>query len=270
MGGDGLWRPWRGVVLPLSQAHELAARCAGLLQVLPPESRFSHATAAALLGLPVAACLDEIHVTVPAGLWTPRRRPGVVTHARVLDEDPAYVDGLPVSCAGQLFLDLACVLSPTELVVLGDAMVRAGHPPDGLTAYLLRHPGQRGVVRARDAVRLIRPGVDSPQETRLRLAIVQAGLPEPEVNPPVYDDAGEWIGSPDLGYKRYRVAGQYEGDAHRTNRRRWRQDIARDESFADAGWVVLRAVADDVARPLRYTERMRRRLLERGWRPDAA
>jgi hypothetical protein len=270
MGGDGLWRPWRGVVLPVSRAHKLAARCDGLLRVLPAESRFSHATAAALRGLPVAASLEEIHVTVPAEVWTPRRRPGVVTHSRVLDEAPAYAEGLPVSCAGQLLLDLASVLSPTELVVVGDALLRAGSTADGLGAYLLHRAGLRGVVRAREAVRLLRVGVDSPQETRLRLAIVRAGLPEPEVNPAVYDDAGEWIGSPDLGYKRYRVAGQYEGDVHRTNRRRWRQDIARDESFADAGWIVLRAVADDVERPQRFTDRMRRRLLERGWRPGAA
>jgi hypothetical protein len=114
---------------------------------------------------------------------------------------------------------------------------------------------------------LLRPGVDSPQETRLRLIIVRAGLPEPDVNVPVFDAAGEWIGSPDLGYGAYRIALQYEGDVHRSNPRRWRQDIARDEAFADAGWLVLRTTADDVARPSRFLHRLTRALVARGWRP---
>ena len=40
----------------------------------------------------------------------------------------------------------------------------------------------RGCRLARRAASLAREGVDSPQETRLRLLLVLAGLPEPRVN----------------------------------------------------------------------------------------
>jgi hypothetical protein len=224
-------------------------------------------TAASLLGLPVHASVEQIHVTVPAGVVTPRRRAGLITHQRVLDGEPLEVEGVPVSCPGQLLLDLASALSPTELIVVGDALLAQGHELETIMHDLAGRGRSRGIIRAREVAMLLRPGVDSPQETRLRLIIVRAGLPEPAVNLPVFDEAGGWIGSPDLGYGKYRIALQYEGDAHRSNPRRWRQDIARDEAFADAGWLVLRAVADDIARPQRFLTRLTRRLHERGWRP---
>ncbi len=184
-----------------------------------------------------------------AGVVTPRRRPGLITHQRVLDEQPVLLQGVPVSCPAQLFLDLASVLDLTELIVVGDALLARLLDLTMLQRYLAERPRQRGVLRAREAVTLLRPQVDSPQETRLRLVIARAGLPEPQVNVPVFDAAGGWIGAPDLGYEQYRIAIQFEGDAHRTNPRRWRQDIARDEAFTDIGWLVLRAVANDIVRP---------------------
>jgi hypothetical protein len=267
---QGYWRPYRGIYLPQWAADDLQTRCEALRAVLPPQSRFSHATAASLLGLPVTASVDEIHVTVPRGVVTPRRRPGVVTHQRVMDEPPAVVQGLPVSCPGQLLLDLAPSLDLVELVVLGDALLAMGVDAQSLHSYLAARAGTRGIVRARDAVQLVRVGVDSPPETRLRLIIVWAGLPEPAVNVRVFDAAGGWIGSPDLGYDEFQIAVQYEGDVHRTSRRRWRMDVARDEAYTDAGWLVVRATADDVVRPHRFLRRLTRRLLDRGWRPPPA
>jgi hypothetical protein len=107
----------------------------------------------------------------------------------------------------------------------------------------------RALGRARD-------GVDSPQETRLRLGIVAYGLPEPDVAVVVRDRHGEWLGVVELGYRKRRVLIQYEGDLHRTSRRRWRQDIARDEAYIAEGWRVLRATADDVDRPARFCHRL--------------
>ncbi len=261
------WRVYRGVYLPAHLADDLLARCRGLLDVLPASARFSHVTAGALLGLPVRASVGQIHVSVPADVVTPRRRPGLITHQRRMYEAPVHVQGVPVSRPAQLFLDLASVLDLAELVVVGDALLAGRLDLPTIQRYLAERPRHRGVLRAREAATLLRQHVDSPQETRLRLAIVRAGLPEPEVNVPVFDAAGGWIGSPDLGYRQYRIAIQYEGDAHRTNRRRWRQDIARDEAFTDSGWLVLRAVADDIVRPQPFLGRLTRRLRERGWLP---
>jgi hypothetical protein len=258
--------PYRGVYVPTQDADDLLTRCAALALVLPPQARFSHGTAAGLYGSPLAATA-EVHVSVPAGVSVPRSRTGVVVHQRTLDREPLLVHGLALTRPEQTFLDLAVVLPLADLLVLGDHLVNRWTTQAQLVAYLQARPGTRGVVRARETAALVRAGAGSPQESRLRLIIVRAGLPEPAVNVPVFDEVGGWIGSPDLGYGAYRIALQYEGDVHRSNPRRWRQDIARDEAFADAGWLVLRVTADDVARPSRLLHRLTRALVARGWRP---
>lgn len=253
----------RGTYLAAALAQDLPARCEALGLVMPDGARFSHQTAAALLGAPVGAGASPVHVSVPAGVVLPRSRPGLVTHQRVLVGAPVIVDGLPVTAPEQLFLDLSPGLGPRSRVVLGDFLVVGLTTPAGLAAYLQERPRTRGIVAAREALGLVRVGVKSPQETLLRLHIVAAGLPEPEVNRPAFDEHGGWLGEPDLGYFRQRIAVQYDGDVHRTNPRRWRQDIARDEGFRDAGWLVLRATADDVQRPAPFLSRLGRHLQER-------
>ena len=58
-------------------------------------------------------------------------------------------------------------------------------------------------------------GSASPGETRLRLALVRAGLPEPELNVRLYGVDGRYLGKPDIVYRRQRVVFEYEGDGHR-------------------------------------------------------
>ena len=76
----------------------------------------------------------------------------------------------------------------------------------------------------------------------------------------------------DFAYPEYRVAIEYEGDYHRTPEQ-FRRDIRRYECLQDAGWIVIRAAADDVPddpaapRALELLERIEQRLRSRGWRP---
>ncbi|WP_244223260.1 hypothetical protein [Brevibacterium aurantiacum] len=104
--------------------------------------------------------------------------------------------------------------------------------------------GQRKRLRARrrlrDAIDLIRPGVDSPTETDLRLWIVSVGLPEPTVHPKISSDLDRGDIEPDLGYENARLALEYEGDHHRSSPTQWARDIERDEAMRDAGWTVLK------------------------------
>lgn len=255
---------FRGVYLGPSGSNTLVARAQGLAEVLPSDAQFSHHTAAELYGAP-APRTDELHVSVAASRTTPRRRRGVVTHARLRAGEPRLIDELLVTSPEQTFLDLAAVLSLDEAVVLGDYFVRNWVSRSRLTGHVATAPrGTRGVVRAREALALVREGVNSPPETLLRLHIVRNGLPEPAVNPTIYDSAGGWLGEPDLAHLLQRVLTQYDGDVHRTTIRRWRQDIARDEAFRDDGWTVLRATGSDLAHPGPYLTRLRRYLREAG------
>lgn len=94
---------------------------------------------------------------------------------------------------------------------------------------------------------LVRERVDSPQETRLRLLVVRAAIPEPAVNVAARaDDGATWLAVPDLAWHELRIALEYLGDVHRTARGRWRKDVARREVLEDHGWKVLFATADDL------------------------
>ena len=103
----------------------------------------------------------------------------------------------------------------------------------------------RGVRQARAAAELCRVGVLSPWETRLRLFVVEAGLPEPEVNLPVFDLDGQFLGVPDLLDLEAGLAIEFDGAGHR-EREQHRKDNVREEGFEHGGLVVARADSLDL------------------------
>ncbi|UVI35881.1 hypothetical protein [Brevibacterium spongiae] len=106
--------------------------------------------------------------------------------------------------------------------------------------------------RVGEALALIRPDVDSPRETELRLWIMSVGLPEPEIHPQICCEQLKATIRPDLGYPAARLAIEYESDFHRTDRRQWDIDIERENALAHEGWTLIRV-----------TSRTDRRVLER-------
>ncbi len=79
--------------------------------------------------------------------------------------------------------------------------------------------------------------MDSPQETLLRVALVDAGIPEPQVQVAVRTAAG--VRHADLGWPEQRVLLEYQGDEHRSSRRRWLEDLTRVQLLEDAGYRVI-------------------------------
>ena len=265
--------PFHGVHVPSDLPDTLAVRCAALARVLPAQAAFSHETAARLCGLPVPdgmARESRLHVCVPVRTPVPHGR-GVVGHEAV-DLHPTLVIEpweLLVVHPWRTWCDLVPRLSDDDAVVLGDAVVgRSGRPHLG--RVVARRAGERGVVRMRRLFEVVREGVDSPMETRTRLLVVRAGLPEPECGKDVHaSDGYGWLARPDLRWLEFKVAVEYDGDLHRTKKKRWRNDIARREGLEDDGWRVVVVTADDVyLRPKETVARIRRALIERGWRPQ--
>ena len=186
--------------------------------------------------------------------------------------------GLPLADGASLFCHLAAALRPPDLVAVGDALVLEPVVPDWqeerpwatlrqLTDRVDAFHG-RGKAAALKALKLIRPGAESRPETLVRLAVAEAGLPEPEVNGEVRDSAGRFIGRGDLVYGRWRVVVEYDGDQHRTDRRQFDHDVLRLERFAAAGWTVVRILGRSFfGDPDACISRVRRALLAGGWRP---
>jgi hypothetical protein len=83
-------------------------------------------------------------------------------------------------------------------------------------------------------------------ETRLRLLIVLAGLPEPVIGHVVADSDGGWLARPDLSYPELRIAIEYDGLHHLKDARQWQRDIRRRENLERAGWLVRVITAADL------------------------
>ena len=76
-------------------------------------------------------------------------------------------------------------------------------------------------------------------ETRLRMVIVLAGLPEPKVNHVLPDLAGEWLARLDLSYPAYRLIIEYDGRQHAEDSRQWHRDLERREQLETLGWQLV-------------------------------
>jgi hypothetical protein len=137
-----------------------------------------------------------------------------------------------------------------------------------LRRLLDRHRGKPGIRTARRAVSRARVGSDSPQETRLRLALVDAGLPEPAVNQwIIHPVTGEPLHQGDLTYDDLRIDLEYEGE-HHSDPGQVQRDIARSERLQSADWLELRFSSRhsrDNWRPA--IQKTRQALLSRGWAP---
>lgn len=50
----------------------------------------------------------------------------------------------------------------------------------------------------------------------------------------------------DLAYPELKIAIEYEGDGHRTNKKQWRIDIQRQRDLEARGWIVIRLTELDL------------------------
>lgn len=227
-----------GAGVRLSVEHQ--ARAA--LTVAPPGSYVSHHTAARLWG--GWAPLDpNTHVSVPPGGSRSERR-GIAAH-RGREGAPARRRGIPLSRPAEVFLELAAAgTNLVDLVAVGDSLVKAEViTPEELRDQAGTHQGA-GCRRARRAAAYVRAGVDSVMESRLRMLIVLAGLPEPMVNKITRDEIGTWVWRFDLCYEALRLIIEYDGRDHQLRSRQWNSDIRRREQLTSEGWRIIVITAE--------------------------
>jgi hypothetical protein len=105
----------------------------------------------------------------------------------------------------------------------------------------------------------------SRPESLLRVWLLESDLPEPGTQVPVHDGRGREVAHGDLGYARWRVLLEYEGQ-HHAEADRFGKDVDRYSLMAADGWLVLR-FAKRHLQPWTVVERTRGALLSRGWRP---
>jgi hypothetical protein len=249
-----------------TQWHRYAAALAGL----PPGSAICDLSALAMWRLPAPWSRREderVHVCVPAP-YAPTHRQGVVVHRRVLRSgDVVRRYGLPVTSLARTFVDIAASIELEELVAIGDRTLATGRcGPQRLAAQLKAAKGQRGLVRAKQALPMLDARAQSPPESVLRVRIVVANLPAPEPQCEVVLSSGQKIHL-DLGYREYRVGLEHEG-RHHTEAKQFAIDTSRYTELSAEGWLILRSSADDLAGGShRLLTNLRSALIHRGWTP---
>jgi very-short-patch-repair endonuclease len=234
------------------------------LAIHPHDAFASHLSAAKVLRLPIP---DHpfAHVTV-AKHEDRRFRPRIKPHVTKRKRRIIVVRGMRTTDPVATFIDFAGMLSLVELVILGDALVKKyGVSPKALLQRC-RESTDYYAGLATAAAQFVRDGVDSPMETRLRMLIVLAGLPEPEVNFKLYHEDGTWRRRFDLSYPGIKLIVEYDGRQHAEDSQQWEGDIERREEFDDEGYRILVVTSKGIfVEPERTLHRVRRQLVLRGW-----
>lgn len=199
-----------------------------------------------------------VEVVVPAALIRPQ--PGLVVRRDVLlPNEVTTVARIRVTTARRTAFDLGRRPPRLDAVVAVDALARVGQfAPAELATFASRHLGAKGNPHLREVLRLARTGVGSPAETRIRLAIVDGGLPEPDVQHPV----GRY--ALDLAYPAIRLGIEYDGNDHLTPERA-RRDLNRQAYVTGQAWTIVRIPpADAFHRPRRVASRVRDAIIAAG------
>lgn len=275
---DGLRRvdlrtPYRGLRAAGRPPADLVGRCLEYAPRLGPGQFFSHETALVLLGAPAPDLpyRPEIHVSCHRPGYPPRI-PGVRGH-RLQTRDAALQrvhGGLPTEHPVRAWRQTGTLWSLDDLIAAAEYLVSGTRPlvsfEDLAAEVEAMGDTRRGILRR--ALRETRVGPRSPKETALRLLLVRAGLPEPEINWLLRDASGRPVAELDLAYPRWRVGPEYDGRVHADDDRQFAKDVDRWAAIRREGWDHVRIAKHHLRGDGRAAVAMVRDALERaGWRP---
>lgn len=247
-----LVQPWRGVIILGSRELDPLTRASAGLLAAGPDAVLSHDTAAALHGCSALATTD-VHVTVPYSHWAKSRKGLIVHHDRFAREDVVERHCLPVLDLETVVTEVLCTRRPWRaLACLDQAMVglsdqQARALIAKIDLRLAARDDRRGTRVAESLLCLGSGKAESPQESRLRLLVIQAGFPAPVLQYEVLSLAGAVLYRLDLAWPTLRIALEYDG--HEAHEDREGEDAERDRRLTARGWLVIRARKDVFTSP---------------------
>lgn len=182
---------WRRL-LPDVYVHASAAldhrtSCDAVALILPSGAAIGGASAAYLWGVNLLAHDGPVTVVVPR---VARMRPhnGVrIVRSTLPAADVTRFAGLPVTTPLRTAFDLARSARVEGVVALDALLHRRVVKLDALHTYAGSHARWPGMPILAEALSLAEPLAESPMETRLRLLLVDAGLPRPVAQHQVSD-----------------------------------------------------------------------------------
>ncbi|MCR2764781.1 hypothetical protein NQ152_14810 [Microbacterium sp. zg.B48] len=266
--------PFHGIRIAVTADQDAPPSLRHQCEVIAPRLRdfqfFSHETALALVGAPLPRWPHRpgIHVSAHRPAREPRTR-GVVGHRLQTRESAVtLVDGLPVEHPVRAWRQAGIAWAIDDLIAAADFLIARRRPLatiDELREEVRTMGDVSGRMLAR-ALREVRAGAESPEETRLRLVLTRNGLPEPELNWELRDDRGRLIARLDLAYPALRVGVEYDGRVHADDPRQFEADADRWSAIARAGWTHVRILRHHMrGRPPRAVDMVRDALYAAGW-----
>ncbi len=182
---------------------------------------------------------------------------GIVIHNdRLLPAEVMTVRGIPVTTPARTVFDVGRRTRLNRAVELVDVLLRLC-TVESVMRVAERHRGARGLRQLERVLALADAGAESVQETRLRVCLVGAGLPEPETQIELCGPDGRTIRL-DMGWREQRVAAEFDGAQHWGDSVQHRRDIERQELIAAMGWRLVRVSRDQLThRPGAVIERVR-------------
>jgi very-short-patch-repair endonuclease len=253
---------YRNVYLPKDAALTALTRARAAWLWSGENSTIVRLSAAAVLGS------KWIDPQLPAELSRADRHcpKGMLAHTYDLTFDECcVVDGMRVTTPARTAFDIGRTMRQDDAVVYLDSLARATDLKSADVLLLAeRRPGSRGIRRLRETLELIDGGAESPQETRVRLLLLRADMPKPETQIEFADDYGIVRIRVDMGWREWKVAVEYDGVKHWSDRRQRSWDIDRIAMLEAAGWVVIRVSAEMLSRPDVIIERVLRALRAAG------
>ncbi|WP_328360066.1 DUF559 domain-containing protein [Mycobacterium sp. NBC_00419] len=184
-------------------------------------------------------------------MWLNARPPqGITTHyLRMHCDEYVEMDNLLVTTPARTAFDIGRRRPARVAVARMDALFRAtGVSVEEVAAVAGKHRGAPGLRQLETVLRWVDPGAQSPKESWLRMILVEAGLPRPRTQIPVRRPEGGWSSYYlDMGWEDMKVAVEYDGEHHRTDRRQYAKDSRRKEELESLGWIVIRVLVGDTA-----------------------
>lgn len=176
--------------------------------------------------------------------------------------EPAEVTarwGVPCAIAVRALFDAMRTADDVREAVVAMEMMAAAERVSirRMTSYLRDHTRAGGSPQVTEALDLASEDSRSPNETRMRLVwVLDAGLPAPGVNRPIFDLDGRLLGIADLLDEEAGLVGEFDGADHR-GAARHSKDVDREDLFRRHGLEVFRITGPDLQHPGRVVGRMK-------------
>jgi len=225
-------------------------------------------TALQMLGVQLPERLQDwsrVHILVDDPSRRPKRTDVVAHCDRLVHEPWRIVEGALLLHPVDHWLQMTNA-TLNEMVEIGDGFVRRRSPLltlEQMGDRLDQLSGARGVRLARRAFKLVRPGTDSIWETRTRMVMVDAGLPAPAVNPPVWCPLIGATYHVDMGYVESKTGVEFDGLGHVGDAAQMRIDVDRRRDLQDAGWLIISVTAAGLRQPQDFLRSVENALIMR-------